>query len=225
MKRYLVSIVSVFLLLSVFVTGAQPPTDIARTHWAYESIIKVLDSGLMEGYPDGSFRGQQSVDRYEMAMFVARLIDELEAIEKNYTSKLAEIGSKSQTTPSVNDNAMVREILTLVANLQLEFEDELKDIADRYYNIKLDYSKLEEALQNLESMQQGVSRRIDLQQIQIDSLNQKVNSIDITRNEVEVLRKEVVSLNKEIQDQSKTIRSLFIALGVMGAVILLVGLK
>ncbi len=50
-------------------------------------------------------------------------------------------------------------------------------------------------------------------------------SINDTRNEVDSLRKEVASLKKETTQQAKSIKSLYIALGVMGAVVLLVGLK
>ncbi len=39
------------------------------------------------------------------------------------------------------------------------------------------------------------------------------------------LQKEVNTLREEVANQSKTIKSLFVALGVMGVVVLLVGLK
>ncbi|HHY19254.1 MAG TPA: hypothetical protein GX522_05095 [Firmicutes bacterium] len=240
MKRGLIISLTLILILSTSVLAAQPPTDVPKTHWAYQAILKVLDSGLMEGYPDGSFRGQQSVDRYEMAMFVARLIDRLEEIEKDYDTKLQNMIIASEpgivvkeikTEPEVivkevpTESPMVKEILSLVSQLQVEFELELREISDRYYNIKLDYGKLEEALQNLESVQQHLSKRIDYQQGEIDELRKRTSVMDETRKEVDSLQKEVNTLREEVANQSKTIKSLFVALGVMGVVVLLVGLK
>ncbi|WP_020618465.1 carbohydrate binding domain-containing protein [Paenibacillus daejeonensis] len=42
-------------------------------HWAQEEIGRWLDSGLLEGYPDGSFRPQQSLTRAEFAVVLTRL--------------------------------------------------------------------------------------------------------------------------------------------------------
>jgi len=227
MKRIMLLITLLVTLLSTSVLAATPPKDVPKTHWAYQAILKVLDSGLMEGYPDGTFRGQQSVDRYEMAIMVARLIDTLEGIEKEYNAKLEKTTKSSSPVPSApqQDNPMLQEVLSLISQLQVEFETELKEINDRYYTIKLDYGKLEEALQNLESGQQSLARRIDNQQLEIDDVKQRMASINDTRNEVDSLRKEVASLKKETTQQAKSIKSLYIALGVMGAVVLLVGLK
>lgn len=230
MKKHMLSIIVLGIILSNLAFAALPPTDVPKTHWAYESIMKILDSGLMEGYPDGSFRGQQAVDRYEMAVLVARLMDVLAQIQTDYELKITDTNkavSEIEKTPPVvqSDNQMVKEVLSLVQELEAEFENDLLEINDRYYNIQLDYGKLEDALQNLESTQIGLSRRLDLHQVQIDSLNQKYTAVTSTREEVELLRKDIVNLNQELEDQSRTIRSLFIALGVMGAVVLLVGLN
>lgn len=222
MKRQskLLCILILLIMFPVFTSAAQPPNDVNKTDPAYELILKVLDSGLMEGYPDGSFRGKQVVDRNEMALFVARLIDVLSELEKDNA-----VFMQAEKTALKTDNPMVKELLSLVSQLQTEFETELVKISDRYYNLKLDYGKLEEALQNLELMQQGLVQRLEDQQKQIQSLEQGVDAIKDINLEVDSLRKDVLSLRQEVTDQSKTIKSLFIALGVMSAVILLVGLK
>ena len=113
----------------------------------------------------------------------------------------------------------------LIMELEAEFENDLLEINNRYYDLQLDYGMLEDALQSLESTQTSLSRRLDVYQVQIDSLNQKYADVTSTRDEVDALRKEVTELNQQLEDQSKTIRSLFIAIGVMGAVVLLVSLN
>jgi len=65
---------------------AGPFTDVPTDHWAYDAIDKLQSEGFVEGYPDGTFRGNRSFTRYEMAMVVARiwdrLVSELEALQR-----------------------------------------------------------------------------------------------------------------------------------------------
>lgn len=48
-------------------------TDAAQTHWAKSAIDLAADSGLMDGYPDGSFKPEQTITRAETATIAARL--------------------------------------------------------------------------------------------------------------------------------------------------------
>ena len=51
-----------------------PFTDVPRGHWAYDAIRKAADAGLMQGWQN-EFHGKQTVNRYQMAVVVARLLD------------------------------------------------------------------------------------------------------------------------------------------------------
>jgi len=60
--------------------AAEQPTspafrDVPAHHWAAGFVEKVKSLGLMEGYPDGTFRGDQPVTRYELAAILSRLVD------------------------------------------------------------------------------------------------------------------------------------------------------
>lgn len=59
---------------------AQPFADVPTNHWAYDAIAELAAKGLVEGFPDGTFKGKQPVSRYEMAMVIARIIARIEAI-------------------------------------------------------------------------------------------------------------------------------------------------
>lgn len=48
-------------------------TDVPADHWAKDVIDRVTKMGLMEGYPDGSFKPEQTITRAEMASLVARV--------------------------------------------------------------------------------------------------------------------------------------------------------
>lgn len=69
-------------LLSLAITGlvAGPSfagvfADVPTDHWAYNAVETLATVGVLEGYPDGTFRGPQPMTRYEYAMATARLYD------------------------------------------------------------------------------------------------------------------------------------------------------
>src|SRR5690606_10172241 len=49
--------------------------DVAATHWSAQYLANVQQLGLMNGYPDGTFRPDQPVTRAEFANAVVRLLD------------------------------------------------------------------------------------------------------------------------------------------------------
>jgi len=54
---------------------AETFNDVPAGHWAAKSVATVKRLGLLEGYPDGTFRGSQPVTRYELATILARLVE------------------------------------------------------------------------------------------------------------------------------------------------------
>ena len=60
--------------------------DVPNDHWSYAAIEKLtsLNPKVFIGDPDGQFRGKRNLTRYEMAVIIARL---LENIESTYAKK------------------------------------------------------------------------------------------------------------------------------------------
>ncbi len=52
--------------------AANPFSDVPAGHWAYNSIAKLAAAGVVEGYGDGTYRGDRNITRYEMAQMVAK---------------------------------------------------------------------------------------------------------------------------------------------------------
>lgn len=48
--------------------------DVPATHWAFNVVSFVSAAGLIEGYADGTFRGDQAMTRHQFAVMLARLI-------------------------------------------------------------------------------------------------------------------------------------------------------
>ena len=56
----------IFLTAAVLPAGAQSFSDLPANHWAYDAINKLVEAGIVEGYPDGEYKGQRTMNRYEM---------------------------------------------------------------------------------------------------------------------------------------------------------------
>ncbi len=52
---------------------ATPFADVPASRWAYQYLQSLQADGLIEGYPDGEFKGDRPLTRYEMAAIVARV--------------------------------------------------------------------------------------------------------------------------------------------------------
>lgn len=79
-RKLVLSLAAVLVLALVAPVVGQPFADVPTTHWAYDAIAELAAKGLVEGYPDGTFKGNQPMTRFEMAMIVARIIARIEAI-------------------------------------------------------------------------------------------------------------------------------------------------
>ncbi|MBM3450814.1 MAG: hypothetical protein FJX78_07510, partial [Armatimonadetes bacterium] len=80
MKKVAVLLMATLVLATLTPAMAQPFADVPTNHWAYDAIAELAAKGLVEGFPDGTFKGKQPVSRYEMAMVIARIIARIEAI-------------------------------------------------------------------------------------------------------------------------------------------------
>ena len=76
MKKALVIAVAVAVALTAGVSAyaANPFSDVTPDDWAYQAISDLSDQGVVEGYPDGTFKGERNMTRYELAQIIARLM-------------------------------------------------------------------------------------------------------------------------------------------------------
>ncbi len=86
------AIAACFACAAVTASAANPFTDVSADDWAYQAVASLSDEGVIDGYPDGTFRGDKHVTRYEIAQIVARLMakeDTLNASQKETLAKLS----------------------------------------------------------------------------------------------------------------------------------------
>ncbi|HHY98820.1 MAG TPA: hypothetical protein GX509_08785, partial [Firmicutes bacterium] len=79
---------------------ASPFADVPANHWAYNAVSQLAAYGLVEGFPDGSFKGNEPMTRYQMAMVVARLLVSLDAqIKSEIEAAKQELKAEALATP------------------------------------------------------------------------------------------------------------------------------
>src|SRR3989449_5197869 len=81
MRTLAVSVAALLVLVVVSPAFAQPFADVPTDHWAFDAIAELAAKGIIEGFPDGTFKGDRGVTRYEVAMIVARILARIEAIK------------------------------------------------------------------------------------------------------------------------------------------------
>ncbi|MGQ9778283.1 MAG: S-layer homology domain-containing protein [Bacillota bacterium] len=116
-----------FLATPAVAASSSEIADVPPEHWAYQAVKQLVAQGYLGLYPDNTFRGNQPVDRYTLAVVVARLLNEA-------------LGGK--TTLSKEDADLLR-------RLTGEFRQELVALSMRT-------KTLEEALARYESEQKAL---------------------------------------------------------------------
>jgi hypothetical protein len=121
----------------------QPFADVPQDHWAYNAVNTLAEKGLLEGYPDGSFKGKQNLTRYEFAQAIARMMDRVEQISGTPGPQGA-AGAAGPPGPAGTGGGLTAEQKALLDRLAKEFAPELAAI-------RSDLNKLTKRVEDLES--------------------------------------------------------------------------
>ena len=92
MKKILALAAVAALTAGVSTYAANPFSDVTPDDWAFQAVSDLSVQGVVEGYPDGSFKGERNMTRYELAQIIARLMakeDQLNAEQQATLDKLA----------------------------------------------------------------------------------------------------------------------------------------
>ncbi len=119
------SIAAAVLAAAVLSTGTafaaeNPFTDVPANHWAYDAVRMLAEDGVLEGYGDGTFRGDRLMNRYEMAEIVAK------ALERYDIARPSDRGAMNK--------------------LKTEFADELKDMDLRIKALENDVATMKKGM-------------------------------------------------------------------------------
>ena len=77
MKKLIITLLAAVLASGAFAQSSFP--DIPANHWAGDAVDRIADLGIVIGFPDGTFRGNEAFTRYQAALVVSRMLDVLNA--------------------------------------------------------------------------------------------------------------------------------------------------
>lgn len=137
--------------------GADSFSDVPKDHWSYEALDYLAKNGVIEGYADGTFQGNRTMSRYEMAAITARAMQAsnldigarsvLEKLEKEYGSELATLRAQvEQNTEDIRKNREAIERFKVHGFVRTQYDydkntdaDTLDRSANRFYmDLRLD---------------------------------------------------------------------------------------
>ena len=220
MKKYLPIVLSVLLALALAVPAfAGPFADVPENHWAYEAVKHLAAYGLVIGFPDGEYKGNEPMTRYQLAMVVARMLVSLDAQIK------AEVEAVKTAVPEAEkpavEKVVERTIVETADNERLEWLEEvlaaLEDEVDALdADTKAKLAELEVALVkgDVDNAMAIAALRSELAELDIPvmpeipdvdaAVAEAIVLIDALRDEfaveLDILNARVTYLNDELQD-------------------------
>lgn len=162
-------------------TFAASFADVPANHWAYEAVNKLVAAGIIKGYPDGTYGGQRTLTRYEIAVIVARVLEDIEAQRDVLAAKVDKAADSLSKGEAKDVTAIVmalleknkpevpevelpeglteqqaEEVVQLIKALTFEFKPELEDLGASIDAIAADVADLDSRVAALEAQPEPV---------------------------------------------------------------------
>jgi len=126
---------------------------ISPDHWAYQSVKRLVDLGIVEGYPDGTFQGNEPISRYEIAAITDRAL-------RNLNDKFDRVERKIWK----NDSELFNLDLTL-SLLAKEFRNELELLGNNIDEINQKIKNLDNRISKFEKPDTGIVVSADIKKM------------------------------------------------------------
>lgn len=132
------------MLAALFALPAQAAgfEDVPTDHWAYDALDYLWEAGLVEGYPDGTFKGDRSFTRYEMAMVIARVFTKMQDFQASLDTGTGSAGSELDS----------REVYSRLDRLSDEFRDELTSLGARVTAVEDEQERMRGDVDDLKTL-------------------------------------------------------------------------
>lgn len=127
---------ALFATAAFTVSAANPFADVDTSSWAYQAVCQLSDQGVVDGYPDGTFKGDKNVSRYELAQIIARLMAKEESLNDSQKATVQKL-SAEYAGDLENLGVRVKELEKKTGNLSTITELRVQDIP-RYDNVYKD---------------------------------------------------------------------------------------
>jgi hypothetical protein len=135
MKKVLAIAAVAALTAGVSAYAANPFSDVTPNDWAYQAVEDLSEQGVVEGYPDGTFKGERNITRYEMAQIIARMLakeDQLNAEQRATLDKLAGEYADELANLGVRVSNLEKKVGNIYwsGDARMRYQDKAVDAAD-----------------------------------------------------------------------------------------------
>ena len=102
-------------------------TDVPAEHWAAQAVKDLVDKyGVMQGFPDKTFRGTRNISRFEAAAAFLRIMDQLAQTEE-LTKRIGKVALEDLKTLRTLNDEFKQEIESKDLSIKIEVEEYKKD--------------------------------------------------------------------------------------------------
>jgi archaellum component FlaC len=180
MKRWLIAVAGLSLMTNFALAQMD---DVPPGHWAYQAIEELVRAGIIEGYPDGTFRPNRTLTRAEFAQAIARAyrnIDERIRTLNNRVEEIARqvgVGRPGETTQppteelrqqvqelqqAVNELKQLQSAVQTLQRLGQTFQQELANLGVDVDTLKKDLAALQSRVEALEKKRERITMSGDV---------------------------------------------------------------
>jgi len=116
MKKKIIAlaIAAIFCSGSMAAASTNQFSDVPASHWSYGAINELAKAGIIDGFSNGTFQGDKTMTRYEMAQIVANAVTKedkasvdnkalIEKLVKEYADELRSMGARVTNLENTND--------------------------------------------------------------------------------------------------------------------------
>lgn len=199
---------TVLCLISAFMTFTAAPvgakstelSDVPPTHPAYEAVRLLVDKGYLEIGRDGTYRGGEPVDRYTLAIALAKMLNDISAtglgqeeaktlsrLLDEYHAELVRYYYEQQKTAS-GLNEEIRRTAALTESIS-QFLQKVDNLT----------AQVENQSRNLDSVRRSLEDQGTYSGQKLDSLTQQITAVQTSLNSDIVQLKNIsTKLNEEL---------------------------
>ena len=143
MKKHLAVLAATAVLGVTSAFAANPFADVTPQDWAYQAVAQLASQGIVNGYPDGTFKGQNNITRFEMAQMVAKALvrqDRVDAEQNAIINRLANEFSAELNNLGVRVSTLENKVgnFSFTGDARLRYQNS-KDEDTHTYKSKFDY--------------------------------------------------------------------------------------
>ncbi|GBC91359.1 S-layer protein SlpA [bacterium HR14] len=216
MKKRLVMLLAGLLTVLSMGFGLAQFSDVPAGHWAKEAVEALAAKGIIVGFPDGTYRGNETLTRYQAALLIYRLLQQIEE----------EMKAKGES-PTME--AMSSEDIEALKNAVQELAAELAALGVRVSALedsaatKEDIARLEAKIQELKAQPapepgmdqaalQDLADRVEAASIAADTAlaqaQQLAEQLDALAQDVEGVKGDLASLQTQVEANAQAIQAL-----------------